>query len=330
MKLAWHRITDDGFLEVLPEGSMAAALADPEGQYWLDVMAPTPAELHELLDDLDLHPLIWENLLEPDRSTRVTPLRETLFFEFAVLPPPGGEGRADDLRREYLSLVCRRGLIVSIHQAPLSALDRLMYLLDGHIALASPSLPALLYEIVDAMVDDATRRALSFRSQVQTLGQLAESDPEQLPSRRLLALEGQVDDLASKCEDQLFVILSLQTTESSFFRISGQREYFREVQSNLEQDLRLIGRLQSRLDDLRLYTSLTLNDRTARRLALLTIISAVFTPLTFISSVYGMNFDYMPELQVWWAYPAVLGLMLLLAGSLLTFFWWRGWFRVKS
>ena len=66
---------------------------------------------------------------------------------------------------------------------------------------------------------------------------------------------------------------------------------------------------------------------------LLTIVSAIFIPLTFIAGVYGMNFDptksplNMPELVWYWGYPACLALMFAVAGSLVYFFWKRGWFR---
>ncbi len=66
---------------------------------------------------------------------------------------------------------------------------------------------------------------------------------------------------------------------------------------------------------------------------LLTIVSAIFIPLTFIAGVYGMNFSReksplnMPELDWYWGYPACLSLMAIIAGSLVFFFWKRGWFK---
>jgi magnesium transporter len=57
----------------------------------------------------------------------------------------------------------------------------------------------------------------------------------------------------------------------------------------------------------------------------LTVISSIFIPLTFIVGVYGMNFDYMPELRLRWGYWAVWGVMLAVAGGLLALFRRKEW-----
>jgi magnesium transporter len=57
----------------------------------------------------------------------------------------------------------------------------------------------------------------------------------------------------------------------------------------------------------------------------LTVIATIFIPLTFIASIYGMNFKHMPELDWRWGYPAVLGLMALAAGGMIGYFKRRGW-----
>ncbi|MFT4799579.1 MAG: magnesium transporter, partial [Candidatus Azotimanducaceae bacterium] len=58
----------------------------------------------------------------------------------------------------------------------------------------------------------------------------------------------------------------------------------------------------------------------------LTVITVIFVPLTFIAGIYGMNFEYIPELSVRWGYFAVMGLMFALATGLLVFFKTKRWF----
>jgi magnesium transporter len=58
---------------------------------------------------------------------------------------------------------------------------------------------------------------------------------------------------------------------------------------------------------------------------LLTVMTSIFIPLTFLAGVYGMNFQYIPELKVPWAYPALLAAMFVIALVMLVYFWRRGW-----
>jgi magnesium transporter len=75
----------------------------------------------------------------------------------------------------------------------------------------------------------------------------------------------------------------------------------------------------------------TVSNRTNEVMRVLTVIATIFIPLTFLSSIWGMNFDgsispwNMPELRWRYGYPAALGVMLAVAVWLLIFFWRKGW-----
>ncbi|MGA9172814.1 MAG: CorA family divalent cation transporter, partial [Thermoactinomyces sp.] len=60
---------------------------------------------------------------------------------------------------------------------------------------------------------------------------------------------------------------------------------------------------------------------------ILTVITVIFMPLTFIAGIYGMNFDYMPELHWKYGYFAVLGVMALIAFLMYIWFKKKGWFN---
>ncbi len=69
----------------------------------------------------------------------------------------------------------------------------------------------------------------------------------------------------------------------------------------------------------------TVSNRMNEVMKVLTIIATIFVPLTFVVGVYGMNFDYMPELRERWAYPAVWAVMLALTLGMLVYFRRKGW-----
>jgi magnesium transporter len=57
----------------------------------------------------------------------------------------------------------------------------------------------------------------------------------------------------------------------------------------------------------------------------LTLVTTIFMPLSFIAGVYGMNFKYMPELESPYGYPIVVGVMVIIAATMLGYFRRRGW-----
>ncbi|MFO0828500.1 MAG: magnesium/cobalt transporter CorA [Phycisphaerales bacterium] len=71
----------------------------------------------------------------------------------------------------------------------------------------------------------------------------------------------------------------------------------------------------------------SLSNRVNEVLRVLTIISTIFIPMSFVAGVYGMNFEFMPELHRRWGYPAALLLMAAIAAALLVYFWRKGWLR---
>jgi magnesium transporter len=89
----------------------------------------------------------------------------------------------------------------------------------------------------------------------------------------------------------------------------------------------LIAGAQSRVSDLQRMYDTAVQARVENRLRLLTILSAIFLPLTLISGIYGMNFTDLPGMGIGYGYLIVIGVML---GTVLLMGWYlyrKGWFQ---
>jgi magnesium transporter len=101
--------------------------------------------------------------------------------------------------------------------------------------------------------------------------------------------------------------------------------YFTDVYDHAVQVIDTIESFRDMLSSmLDLYLS-TISNRMNEVMKMLTIIATIFIPLTFIAGIYGMNFDFMPELHWRWGYFAVWGLMLAVALVLLVYFKRKRW-----
>jgi magnesium transporter len=116
----------------------------------------------------------------------------------------------------------------------------------------------------------------------------------------------------------------LQREESPLIT-ADTRVFLRDVYDHSVQALEIVESLrETAVSVMEVFLSVQ-NQRLNEVMKVLTVIATLFIPLTFIASIYGMNFKHMPELEWRWGYPAVLGLMLLTAATMLGYFKRRGW-----
>src|SRR5690606_13957805 len=103
------------------------------------------------------------------------------------------------------------------------------------------------------------------------------------------------------------------------------RIYLRDVYDHTVQVIDIVESYRDITSSLMdVHLSITSN-RLNEVMKVLTMIATIFIPLTFIVGVYGMNFDYMPELHVQWAYPVIWGIMIAVSAGLLLYFKRKGW-----
>lgn len=96
------------------------------------------------------------------------------------------------------------------------------------------------------------------------------------------------------------------------------------LQDVKDQHLKMLTLYNQALDDVNNLMNLYLSfsaQRTNEVMKVLTIFSAFFLPLTFVVGIYGMNFEFMPELQMHWGYPTVLLLLGII--TVIIYFWFR-------
>ena len=120
------------------------------------------------------------------------------------------------------------------------------------------------------------------------------------------------------------VISNLERGESSLINDST-RIYLRDVYDHTIQVIDTVETLRDMISGiLDIYLS-SLSNRMNEVMKTLTIFAAIFIPLTFIAGLYGMNFEYMPELKIRWAYPALLGVMFVIGISFVIYFKKKKW-----
>jgi magnesium transporter len=116
----------------------------------------------------------------------------------------------------------------------------------------------------------------------------------------------------------------LSRKESLLIR-ERMQPYLRDLYEHVVEAIDTVEMLRDTLGGLLDVHLTSISNRMNEVMKVLAIIATIFVPLTFLSGVYGMNFDYMPELRARWGYPAVLSVMFAVFLGMLVYFRRRRW-----
>ncbi len=182
----------------------------------------------------------------------------------------------------------------------------------------------LAYALIDTIIDRYYPAAESLSHELEDLEDAiaAGDDPEAMG--RLHDIRRQIVILRRVGWPQREAITSLIRDQTPFVT-DEVRAYLRDTQDHIAQIVELIDSCREMTVTLMDIHLSTVSQRTNEVMKVLTIVASIFIPLTFIAGIYGMNFEYMPELHRQNAYPIVIAVMAVVAGIMIGYFWYRGW-----
>jgi magnesium transporter len=185
----------------------------------------------------------------------------------------------------------------------------------------------LLYQLIDLQLDASVELFSQFEERLDVLGdqifENAGADSSRILND-LLTAKSSALRLRRVLVPQREVLDRLVRQDYAVFP-AEHRIYYRDVYDHLVR----LADLADSMRDLATSTIEThlalVNNRMNEVMKVLTVFAAIFIPLTFLAGVYGMNFDFMPELHSVWGYPMIWGIFIIIAGGMLWFFRRRQW-----
>ena len=308
----------------------ALARIVPGAVTWLNIDGLGDAQVFARLGErLGLHPLALEDVLNVPQRPKVERFDKHIFVVVRTIRLIGSPGAVEAVvHDEQVSLFFSHDWVVTIQErsdgdsfGPVrDALEQ------GRGRARDLGADYLAYLLIDAVVD----------AYFPVLDALAERmhalEEEALASRpwgphTLLALTRLRHDLVNLRRavwPMREEVASLQRDESGLVS-ADTRVSLRDVYDHAIQALEIVESLrETAVSVMELYIS-SQNQRLNEVMKVLTVIATLFIPLTFMASIYGMNFKHMPELDWRYGYPVVLAVMALAAAGMIGYFKKRGW-----
>jgi magnesium transporter len=194
----------------------------------------------------------------------------------------------------------------------------------GHGTIRQRGPDYIAYAILDTLVDRYYPVAESLSERLDELEDPAmdADDPETL--NRIHVIRRQVAVLRRVGWPQREAVGQMARERLPF--VSDEvRTFLRDTEDHIRQVMELLDSLREISMGLTEIFLTNVSHRTNEIMKVLTLMASIFIPLTFIAGIYGMNFEYMPELDDRIAYPLVLGVMVLVAVAMIAFFLRQGW-----
>jgi magnesium transporter len=286
---------------------------------WINVDGVHNVPLLEKLGDcFGLHRLVMEDILNTDQRPKMEDFGEYVFIVLKML----SNGNNGEVVTEQTSIVVGSNFVLSFQEGVEGDVFNLIRerLRNGKGRIRKMSADYLAYSLLDAVVDNYFVILEKFGDKVERLETELIENPTQKTVQRIYQLKRELIFLHNAVWPLREVVGALGKNESPIIGESTV-PYFRDVYDHVIHVIDSVDIYREMISSmLDMYLS-SVSNRLNEVMKILTAISLIFMPITFIVGVYGMNFKYMPELE--WRYGYFLTLFAMLGIGASMFFYFR-------
>jgi len=323
-KITITRYNGDAIAERQVDAFAECQLAAVPGEVtWINVTGISKVTDLEMVGEcFKIHPLVLEDILEVGQRPKVEDYDEYLYIVLNAIQPVA-EG--EKLVAEEISLVLGPNYLLSFYTggddiyAPIR--ERLLQA-KGRVRKLGADY--LAYSLIDLVVDNYFVELEKFGDQMESLEDEVVANPSPRTLRDVHQFKNDMIMLRKSLWPLREVVARLERRESPLIS-DNLGNYFRDVYDHTIIAIDTVETYRDILSGmLDIYLS-SMSNRLNSIMKVLTIIATIFMPLTFITSLYGMNFKHMPELQWEYGYFMVLGMVVVIAVSMLEYFRRKNW-----
>jgi len=279
--------------------------------------------LSKLGDCFGFHPLILEDILNTEQRPKVEDFND---YVYIVLKMIDSSKNQNGITMEQVSIIIGKNYVISLQEKPLKFYGEIRQRLkNGKSKLRNAGPDYLAYMLIDSIVDNYFNVLEEIGDKVEILENKLVTNPTQKTLKTIYTLKRDMLFMRKSTWPLREVLNKLEKGEVPLIK-ENTRIYIRDIYDHIIQIIDTIETFRDMLSGMiDIYLS-SISHKLNEVMKILTIISTIFIPITFIASIYGMNFKFMPELSQKWSYPVVWILILAIIISMLIYFKRKKWF----
>jgi magnesium transporter len=305
------------------------------GLAWIGLYRPDASELASVAAEFGLHELAVEDAIQAHQRPKLERYGDTLFV---VLRAATYDDAAEEVGFGELHVFLGKDFVVTVRHSESPDLSTVRRRLEHDPELLARGTEAVLYAILDAVVDGYAPVVAGLENDIDEIEtEVFRGDPE--VSRRIYELSREVVEF-QRAGSPLAAILAGLTAGFDKYRVDVElQRYLRDVADHVAQVNERVEGARLQLRDILTVNATLVAQRQNEEMRALTVASyaqneevkkisawaAILFAPTLVGTIYGMNFEQMPELGWGWGYPFALALMGVVCGTLWAVFRRRGW-----
>ena len=293
---------------------------------WIKVVGVHRPEVIEMIGNcFGIHPLVQEDVVHTEQRPKMEDFDDYIFIVLKMLKSVDDESGDEQIRSEQLSLIVGRGFLISFQETEADVFDPVRdRIRKSKGKIRRKGADYLAYSLIDAVVDHYFLILEEVGEELEVLEEELLAGPTPDASQKIHQMKREMIFLRKSVWPLREVISRLSRGESEIFT-EPMGIYLRDVYDHTVQVIEAIETFREILSGMLEIHLSSISNRMNEVMKVLTIIATIFIPLTLVAGIYGMNFEYMPELRWQYGYPAVLVLMASAGAIMLIYFRRRRW-----
>jgi magnesium transporter len=278
--------------------------------------------IQKLGKNFDLHPLIIEDIVNTQQRPK---MEESESYIYVVLKMLYIDDAKNETQVEQVSLVFGKNFVISFQEREGDIFENIRERIrNGKGRIRKMGADYLAYALIDAVIDHYFIILEKDGEKIEELEDKVISEPKPETLLEIHRLKSEMIFLRRSVWPLRELVSSLERGESPMIHKST-RIYLRDVYDHTIQVIDTLETYRDMLSGMHDTYLSSISNRMNEVMKVLTIIATIFIPLTFIAGIYGMNFDFMPELKWRWAYFGVWGVILVVAITMVIYFKRKKW-----
>jgi len=318
---SFHYLPDEGVRVIDGIADFDALCANEKAALWVDMCKPTDQESYVLTHDFKFHPLAIEDVISERSNTKIDDYGRYLFVVFNIVD---FVGREEGLNISELDLFLTRRALVTVHYDEHRIFDYLYSRVqkgDWGLALGTDH---IFHAVIDAVVDNYNVTMDIFEYEVDRIEEDVLGSYDQDTLRSMFALGRDIVQLKRIVRPQREVIGQLSKKRFDLVA-ENLAAYFSDINDHLTRVSELADAYRDIVNSSLVVYYSSVSTKTNEIIKVLTLLTAIFIPPTFLVGLWGMNFRNMPELAADWGYPVSLIVMAVIMLVMVLFFRKKRW-----